>query len=64
MFIAWYWIVLIALVVVGYFLHLKRYCRAFRQDRDALLEAQKLSMCWTTSDVVFNQFPPFVAALN
>ena len=27
MFIAWYWIVLIALVVVGYFLHLKRYCR-------------------------------------
>ena len=38
MFIAWYWIVLIALVVVGYFLHLKRYCRAFRQDRDALLE--------------------------
>ena len=37
---AWYWIVLIALVVVGYFLHLKRYCRAFRQDRDALLEAR------------------------
>ena len=37
MFIAWYWIVLI---VVGYFLHLKRYCRAFRQDRDALLEAR------------------------
>ena len=34
MFIAWYWIVLIALVVVGYFLHLKR------QDRDALLEAR------------------------
>ncbi len=25
MFIAWYWIVLIVLVVVGYFLHLKRY---------------------------------------
>ncbi len=40
MFIAWYWIVLIGLVVVGYFLHLKRYCRAFRQDRDALLEAR------------------------
>ena len=39
MFIARYWIVLIALVVVGYFLHLKRYCRAFR-DRDALLEAR------------------------
>ena len=39
MFIAWYWIVLIALVVVGYFLHLKRYCRAFRQDRDALLRS-------------------------
>ena len=40
MFIAWYWIVLIALVVVGYFLHLIRYCRAVRQDRDALLEAR------------------------
>ena len=40
MFIAWYWIVLMARVVVGYFLHLKRYCRAFRQDRDALLEAR------------------------
>ncbi len=36
---AWYWIVLIALVVVGYFLHLKRYCRAFRQD-DALLNCR------------------------
>ncbi|WP_059225127.1 hypothetical protein [Escherichia albertii] len=40
MYISWYWIVLIALVVVGYVLHLKRYCRAFRQDRDALLEAR------------------------
>lgn len=40
MSIAWYWIVLIALVVVGYLLHLKRYCRAFRQDRVALLEAR------------------------
>ncbi|WP_370552283.1 hypothetical protein [Citrobacter sp. R56] len=40
MFIAWYWIVLIVLVVVGYFCHMKRYCRAFRQDRDALLEAR------------------------
>ena len=38
MFIAWYWIVLIVLVVVGYFCHMKRYCKAFRQDRDALLE--------------------------
>lgn len=37
MFIAWYWIVLIVLLVGGYFLHLKRYCKAFRQDRDALL---------------------------
>ena len=40
MFIAWYWIVLIALVAVGYYFHMKRYCRAFRQDRDALLEAR------------------------
>lgn len=40
MFIAWYWIVLIALVAVGYYCHMKRYCRAFRQDRDALLEAR------------------------
>lgn len=43
MFIAWYWIVLIVVAVVGYFLHLRRYCRAFRQDRDALLAGhQKL----------------------
>ena len=41
MFIAWYWIVLVALVVVGYIGHMKRYCRAFRQDRDALMEARK-----------------------
>ena len=40
MFIAWYWIVLIALVAVGYYCHMKRYCKAFRQDRDALLEAR------------------------
>ena len=38
MFIAWYWIVLIVLVVVGYVCHMKRYCKAFRQDRDALME--------------------------
>ncbi|EBJ9401483.1 DUF4051 domain-containing protein [Salmonella enterica] len=37
---AWYWIILIVLVVVGYICHMKRYCRAFRQDRDALLEAR------------------------
>ncbi|HHQ4085972.1 TPA: hypothetical protein ACSPZB_002470, partial [Citrobacter freundii] len=37
---AWYWIVLIALVAVGYYCHMKRYCKAFRQDRDALLEAR------------------------
>ncbi len=29
MFIAWYWIVLIVLLAGGYFLHLKRYCKAF-----------------------------------
>ncbi|EAA7243494.1 DUF4051 domain-containing protein [Salmonella enterica] len=40
MFIAWYWIVLIVLVAIGYICHMKRYCRAFRQDRDALLEAR------------------------
>ncbi|EDV1140417.1 hypothetical protein XY39_001427 [Salmonella enterica subsp. enterica] len=40
MFIAWYWLILIVLVVVGYICHMKRYCRAFRQDRDALLEAR------------------------
>lgn len=40
MFIAWYWMVLIALVAIGYYCHMKRYCRAFRQDRDALLEAR------------------------
>ncbi len=40
MFIAWYWIVLIVLLAGGYFLHLKRYCKAFRHDRDALLEAR------------------------
>ncbi|SFA86458.1 Protein of unknown function [Citrobacter amalonaticus] len=38
MFIAWYWIVLIVLVIVGYVCHMKRYCKAFRQDRDALME--------------------------
>ena len=46
MFIAWYWIVLIALVVVGYFLHLKRYC----QDRDALLEARNKYLNSTRED--------------
>ena len=40
MFIAWYWMVLIALVATRYYCHMKRYCRAFRQDRDALLEAR------------------------
>ena len=40
MFIDWYWMVLIALVAIGYYCHMKRYCRAFRQDRDALLEAR------------------------
>ncbi|RYI20166.1 hypothetical protein, partial [Escherichia coli] len=39
-FIAWYWIVLIVLLAGGYFLHLKRYCKAFRHDRDALLAAR------------------------
>lgn len=36
----WYWIVLIVLLAGGYFLHLKRYCKAFRHDRDALLAAR------------------------
>jgi len=38
MFIAWYWIVLIVVAAIGYYCHMKRYCKAFRQDRDALLE--------------------------
>ncbi|QMI03886.1 hypothetical protein [Citrobacter sp. RHB25-C09] len=38
MFIAWYWIVLIVLVVAAYICHMKRCCKAFRQDRDALME--------------------------
>ncbi|NDO79862.1 DUF4051 domain-containing protein [Citrobacter sp. NCU1] len=50
MFIAWYWIVLIVLVVVGYFCHMKRYCRAFRQDRDALLEARNTLFRRTDED--------------
>lgn len=33
-------IVLIVLLAGGYFLHLKRYCKAFRHDRDALLAAR------------------------
>ncbi|HFZ6111442.1 TPA: hypothetical protein ACILIS_004588 [Escherichia coli] len=32
--------VLIVLLAGGYFLHLKRYCKAFRHDRDALLAAR------------------------
>lgn len=34
-------IIFIVLVVIGYICHMKRYCRAFRQDRDALLEARR-----------------------
>lgn len=37
MFIAWYWIVLIVLLAGGYFLHLKRYCKAFRGNGANLL---------------------------
>lgn len=50
MFIAWYWIVLIVLVAIGYICHMKRYCRAFRQDRDALLEARTKFFCQTRED--------------
>jgi hypothetical protein len=43
MFIAWYWLVIIGVVILGYVCHIKRYCAAYRQDRDALLEGlQKL----------------------
>ena len=35
-------IVLIALVVVGYFPHLKRYCRAFRQTETHCLSAEQI----------------------
>ena len=45
MFIAWYWLVIIGVVIVGYVCHIKRYCAAYRQDRDALLEGlQKLRL--------------------
>ncbi len=51
MFIAWYWIILIVLVVVGY-----SYCRAFRQDRDALLEARTKRFRQTSEgDSVMNE---------
>ncbi len=40
MFIAWYWIELNVLLAGVYFIHLKRYCKAFRHDRDALLSAR------------------------
>lgn len=41
MFIAWYWLVVIGVIVIGYFCHMKRYCAAYRQDRDALLEGYR-----------------------
>nr|WP_318384350.1 hypothetical protein [uncultured Enterobacter sp.] len=41
MFIAWYWLVLIAALAIGYVLHMRRYCAAFRQDRDAMLEGYR-----------------------
>lgn len=53
MFIARYWIVLIVLLAGGYFLHLKRYCKAFRHDRDALLAAR--SKLDKRSDKVFEK---------
>lgn len=44
MFIAWYWLVIIGVAILGYVCHIKRYCAAYRQDRDALLAGlQKLS---------------------
>ncbi|EEI6789110.1 hypothetical protein HF719_001496 [Salmonella enterica] len=56
MFIAWYWIILIVLVVVGYICHMKRYRRAFRQDRDALLEARTKRFRQTSEgDSVMNE---------
>ncbi|WP_318365675.1 hypothetical protein [Enterobacter sp.] len=41
MFIAWYWLVAIGVIVIGYICHMKRYCSAYRQDRDALLEGYR-----------------------
>lgn len=38
MFIAWYWLVIIGMMILGYVCHIKRYCAAYRQDRDALLD--------------------------
>lgn len=49
-------IILIVLVVVGYICHMKRYCRAFRQDRDALLEARTKRFRQTSEgDSVMNE---------
>ena len=38
MFISWYWLLVLAALIVGYILVLKRSCKAYRQDRDALQE--------------------------
>ncbi len=42
MFIAWYWIVLIVLLVGGYFLHLKRYCKALMNPLMIFIKIIKL----------------------
>lgn len=41
MFIAWYWLVIMGIVAVGYILHTRRYCAAYRQDRDAMVEGYR-----------------------
>lgn len=51
MFIAWYWLVIAGLLILGYICHLKRYCAAYRQDRDALLEGyRKLRKTWQSEE--------------
>ncbi|XTZ38996.1 hypothetical protein ACQYRI_02805 [Salmonella enterica] len=44
MFISWFWLLVIAIGIVGYIIALKRKCRAWRQDRDALQQGyQRMS---------------------
>jgi len=44
MFISWYWLLAIALCVAVYIYALKRSCKAYRQDREALQQGyQRMS---------------------
>lgn len=41
MYIAWHWIVFIIMLVGIYIYAIKHSCRAYRQDRDALLDIMR-----------------------